>query len=202
MNTLGNKGNSTVVTDHIFYDYDPSAVEYYQYPVPTMQMKHPHHGVDTGGTTVQVVGWNFLYKSEYGIVPHCRFGDKIVRAYFYSTVRITCESPPNDQTGVKMPFEISLNGVDFSSTGQTFSYYTQPEITNITPDAAPANGGTEVYMVGKNFPNMEGGSEFNCRFSPTNTKASPKKMPATWLNSTHISCISPGGWSEGDSMKL
>jgi len=57
-------------------------------------------------------------------------------------------------------------------------------------------------LIGKNFPNMEGGSEFNCRFTPTNTKASAKTMPATWLNSTAIMCISPGGWSQGDKMKL
>jgi hypothetical protein len=32
MNTLGQKTNMTVLTDHIFYDYDPSSVEFYQYP--------------------------------------------------------------------------------------------------------------------------------------------------------------------------
>ena len=32
MNTLGSKGNQTVTKDHVFYDYDPSAVEFYQYP--------------------------------------------------------------------------------------------------------------------------------------------------------------------------
>jgi len=29
MNTLGSKTNQTVLTDHIFYDYDPSSVEFY-----------------------------------------------------------------------------------------------------------------------------------------------------------------------------
>ena len=202
MNTLGSKVNQTVVTDHVFYDYDPSSVEFYQYPEHTFVYKHPNFGVDTGGTIVEIVGYSFLYKAEYGIVPHCRFGDKIVRATFWSTVRLTCESPPNDQTGVAHPFQISLNGVDWVNSKETFTYFTQPKIHDVTPDAAPASGGTEVYMVGENFPNMEGGSEFNCRFSPTNTKASPKTMPATWLNSTHIMCISPGGWSEGDKMKI
>jgi len=32
INTLGMKGNSTLTTEHVFYDYDPSAVEFYQYP--------------------------------------------------------------------------------------------------------------------------------------------------------------------------
>ena len=33
---------------------------------------------------------------EYGIVPHCKIGPKVVRAKFFSTVRIVCMSPPND----------------------------------------------------------------------------------------------------------
>ena len=117
MNTLGHRGNFTVVSDHTFYDYDPSAVEFYQYPQPTLVAKHPNYGVNVGGTIVEVIGYSFLYKAEYGIVPHCKFGDKIVRAYFFSTVRLVCESPPSDQIGVALPFEISLNGVDWTSTG-------------------------------------------------------------------------------------
>lgn len=202
MDTLGNKGNQTVTKDHVFYDYDPSAVEFYQYPQCTMLMKHPNYGVDVGGTAVEVVGFSFLYKSEYGIVPHCKFGDKIVRAYFDSTVRLVCHSPPTTQTGVPLSFEVSLNGVDWTTTGQTFEYYTEPVITHVSPDAAPANGGTEVYFHGENFPNMQGGSEFNCRFTPTNSKASAKKMDAKWISDKLIMCVSPGGWSEGDKMKI
>lgn len=36
------------------------------------------------------------YMPEYGIVPHCKIGPKVVRAKFFSTVRIVCMSPPND----------------------------------------------------------------------------------------------------------
>jgi len=72
----------------------------------------------------------------------------------------------------------------------------------ITPDAAPAEGGTEIYFIGQNFPEMEGGSEFNCKFTPTNSKMAPKTMAAQWLNSTAIMCMSPGGWSEGDKMRV
>jgi len=201
MNTLGPKVGTTVYNDHIFYDYDPSSVEFYQYPAPTLVKKHPHYGVDTGGTMVEIIGYSFLYKAEYGIVPHCKFGDKIVRAYFYSTVRLVCESPPNDEK-VALSFEVSLNGVDWSTTGQTFTYYKEPQITNLTPDAGPASGGTEVFIQGNNFPNMEGGSEFNCRFTPTNTHATAKTMSAEWIDSQNIKCVSPGGWSEGDKMKV
>jgi len=167
-----------------------------------MLFKHPNYGVDIGGTAVEIVGYSFLYKAEYGIVPHCKFGDKIVRAHFDSTVRLVCHSPPNANVGVPLSFEVSLNGVDWTTTGQTFEYYIEPKISHVSPDAAPANGGTEVYFHGENFPNMEGGSEFNCRFTPTNTKAAPKKMNAQYISDKLIMCVSPGGWSEGDKMKI
>lgn len=61
---------------------------------------HPHQGPTRGNTKVEVVGLDFRYMPEYGVVPHCKFGDKIVRATFESTVRIVCYSPPNDKVGV------------------------------------------------------------------------------------------------------
>jgi hypothetical protein len=70
------------------------------------------------------------------------------------------------------------------------------------PDSGPAGGGTEIFIRGKDFPRMQGGDSFNCKFSPTNVRAPPKIMPATWLNDTYIKCITPGGWSKGDQMKL
>jgi hypothetical protein len=41
-----------------------------------------------GGSSVEVVGWDFRFMPEYGLVPHCKFGDKILRARFDSNVRL------------------------------------------------------------------------------------------------------------------
>jgi len=201
-NTVGWKTNVTEVTDYIYHDYQASNVEFYEYKQPTLFQKHPNNGVSTGGTKVEVEGYDFRYQAEYGVVPHCKFGNKIVRAVYDSTVRIVCYSPPSDVVDHPVPFEISLNGVDWTESGQQFSYYIEPAMYDAFPDSGPANGGTEIFIRGKNFPNMVGGQEFNCRFSPTNVRAAPKIMPATYLNDTYIKCVTPGGWSKGDQMKL
>lgn len=62
---------------------------------------------------------------EYGVVPHCRFGKKIVRAQFDSTVRIVCIAPPvpNLEEDDDTSLWVSLNGVDFADTGVKFTYY-------------------------------------------------------------------------------
>jgi hypothetical protein len=63
------------------------------YKNPTVLRMHPRSGLTKGDTLVEVIGYNFKYMPEYGIVPHCKFGDKVVRAFFDSTVRLACKSP-------------------------------------------------------------------------------------------------------------
>jgi len=188
--------------DYIYHEFNPSHVEFFQYIQPTFKFKHPDQGISEGGTLVEVVGFDFRYKPEYGVVPHCKFGDKIVRAWYDSTVRIVCRSPPSDTVGVPLPFTVSLNGVDWLEMDQTFSYYIQPELYTAQPDAGPSSGGTEIYFTGKNFPQMDNPELFKCRFTPTNSKSPPRNMPGIWLNDTTIMCTTPGGWNEGDKMSL
>ncbi len=117
-----------------FYEYDPSNVEFYYYKDCVTKQMGPHSALTAGGTPVSVIGAWYKYMPEYGVVPHCRFGNKIVRAQFDSTVRIVCVAPPqpiSDEFSDNS-FWVSLNGVDFIETGFTFSYYEQPIIYDIT----------------------------------------------------------------------
>jgi len=74
----------------VLYNYEPSSVEFYSYKEPSVQKMHPTSGLTKGGTFVEIIGTWFRYMPEYGIVPHCRFGDKIVRAHYDSSVRLVC----------------------------------------------------------------------------------------------------------------
>jgi hypothetical protein len=40
----------------------------------------PKAGLTRGGTRLEVSGAWFKYMPEYDIVPHCKIGDKVVRA--------------------------------------------------------------------------------------------------------------------------
>jgi len=101
-----------------------------------------------------------------------------------------------------IPFEVSLNGVDWSNTGYKFTYYETPNVDSISPNCGPEAGGTMVYIKGSNFTNISNPSEFNCRFSPISLTIPPKKMPGIYINSTTIMCASPGGWGQGDAVNL
>lgn len=191
-----------IVKTYTLYEFDPSSVEYYHYKDCIVKDMQPHSGLILGGTLVSVSGAWFKYMPEYGVVPHCKFGDKIVRAEFDSTVRIVCRAPPGEELGVLIPFEVSLNGVDFTDSGLKFSYYDVPILTSISPSLGPEAGGTLIYINGANFTNISNPQEFNCKFTPIGIPIPPKKVTGIYLNSTTIMCASPGGWGQGVAVKL
>lgn len=113
--------NSTHNTDN--YYFSNSLVEYYYYKNPVVTKIEPTSGLKEGGTPIEVSGAWFDLKLQYGLVPHCKIGDKIIRGSFHSTVRIICITPPNDNIINPLPVKISLNGINWVDTGFTFSYY-------------------------------------------------------------------------------
>lgn len=193
---------NNVVRNYTYYDFNPSYVEYYYYRQPTIVGINPTTGISTGGTPISIIGTQMEYFAEYGVVPHCKIGDVVVRAQWDSNERIVCSSPAHSTLGEKMTVYVSLNGIDWVDTGFKFSYYEEPSINDVFPDMGPVGGGTEVYLFGNKFTNMTGHKEFNCRFTPSNTLIKPKTMKAEYHNSSTVSCKTPGGWSEGDLMKL
>jgi hypothetical protein len=62
------------------YEYVLSYVEYYYYESPVVKKVYPKSGLTRGGTRLEVSGAWFKYMPEYGIVPHCKIGDKVSRA--------------------------------------------------------------------------------------------------------------------------
>lgn len=57
------------------YTYAPSSVEFYSYRLPNVLRIFPTAGYSKGGTLVEILGTWFDYAPQYGIVPHCKFGD-------------------------------------------------------------------------------------------------------------------------------
>jgi len=104
-----------------------------------------------------------------------------------------------------LDFEISLNGVDFTSSGLKYSYMIEPVIYNISADSGQARGGTVIYINGKNFPRIinsshgrrlasAGSYDMHVRFRPQSLNMAAKYTPCNWLNDTTLEVITPGGW--------
>lgn len=178
-------------------------MEFYHYKQETTVDIYPKHGLIQGGTPISVMGYDYRYWPEWGVVPHCKFGDKIVKGNFDSSVRIVCVSPPGLAVGVDLPFSVSLNGHDWTESTISYSYYKQPQIFSYSPDSGQSTGGTEVFFKGKNFPNLTDIRECNARLKPRSDDSMEAKIvPVEWLNDTMLKITVPGGWSKGDKMDL
>ena len=70
---------NTVNKTWTYFQYDPSNVEFYFYKECIVKDMKPHTALTLGGTKIEVIGSWFQYMPEYGVIPHCKFGDKVVR---------------------------------------------------------------------------------------------------------------------------
>lgn len=162
-------------------------------------------GLTVGGTPIEVSGAWFDERLEYGVIPYCMIGEKVVRAKFHSTVRIICYSPPNDNINLALPVKVSLNGVDFVDSGFFFSYYIQPELSGLSPNAGPYEGGTEIMLKGNLFSNITSPETVKCKFTFKNGTAgfretAPKMMAAFYIDKNTMMCLSPNGFLGGDKV--
>ena len=146
--------------------------EYYYYPQVYVDSFYPSSSMSAGGGKVTVIGAWFQYRPEYGLIPYCKFGDKIVKADYLSTVRIVCEIPPSDVEFNKVIFSVSLNGEDWVEAEKPFRYYgdfKNAHFDKIHPNSGPTTGGTHIKIYGKGFTALFDDSELLCQFEPVDT---------------------------------
>ena len=82
-------------------------MEYFYYIQPTVKYMWPTGGTVNGGSLIVMEGQWFKFRPEYGVVPYCRFGQKIVRGRWLNTVRVLCPSPSTDQGNSKVTVSVS-----------------------------------------------------------------------------------------------
>ena len=128
-----------------------------------------------GGTLVQIFASNLR---NFGGLS-CRFGSTVVPGRFISVSELECLAPPASP-GI-VPFDISLNLLDFSASGLSFLFQAVASVLSIMPNIGLDVGGTPVFVTGSNFVNS---SAARCRFGS-------KVVVANFLSDSTLFCISP-----------
>ncbi|KAG2921017.1 hypothetical protein PC115_g9634 [Phytophthora cactorum] len=110
---------------------------------------YPLTGSTEGGTTVFISGKHFDNVYRYW----CRFGDNTehVGATIVSDEELICISPSFAFSTGEVVIYLSVNGRDFVSTNQTFSYQVKPQIFKISPTRGSMDASTMVTVTGAGF---------------------------------------------------
>ncbi|CAM9110992.1 unnamed protein product, partial [Choristocarpus tenellus] len=147
-------------------------------PVLSLSAMNPRVGPLNGSTIVKVSGSGFMNDSSLS----CRFGSRLVTAVPESTNEIHCVTPPAMNYGV-VAVEVVENGNSFTSSGWSFNYLPDVEVTSEGPLAGPEYGGTIVTLIGLGF---LGQTYIICEFGSHRSR-----VPGRWLGGTAFECKSP-----------
>lgn len=144
-------------------DFSSSAVRYLYTNRTSLRGLRPTEVLATGQVPVLVTGSNFLNTATLA----CRFGTISVRASFLSPWLISCMAPSHSaqprlqRTVGVFPVEVSVNGVDYTDSGQTIEYIQANPAGHYTRAWAPASCPNGTYCAGvssSNFSSCEPGS--------------------------------------------
>lgn len=153
----------------------------------------PTSGSNAGGTPVVLRGFGFGNASKLT----CGFGQqdgKILSspAVHMSPGKAACSSPARLTSHTNTPLRngrpfrvsvtVSLNGADFTSRGLQYTYVDPVEVIALFPATGPANGGTDISVVGRHFLPTKG---LSCRFGASVTSK------AQFVSSSELRCVSP-----------
>lgn len=150
--------------------------------VPPIRLSgvNPPQSGEEGGVTVVVAGENFIASPSLS----CRFGDQdATPASFLSRTWVSCLVPASLKGPREVRVTISNNGQDFSGgSSLDFTYLPAFTVTQIAPDAGPADGGTEVTLTGTGLSET---GPWACIF------AENVAVPAMQLPGGYLRCKSP-----------
>ena len=138
---------------------------------------------------VEVVlrGSGFMLLGEGQLV--CSVNGAVVAGTLLDPSRLACTVPAAAAPGT-VAVAVSLNGGEpgtFSLSAASYTYYEQPTLQSISPDAGLAEGGTQVTVAGRGFdrlPTADGLPNLDllrCQFSEVSSSVS-------FVNATHVVC--------------
>lgn len=147
-------------------------------PLLSVNSIEPSWGFEDEETKVTLHGSGFANTSELACSLG-RDGTRLV-ANFVSTAVMSCTVPMATTKG-EYEVEVTINGLEFSSGGNTYSVEEGPSVLSIVPSSGPNWGGEAVHVKGFNFKHTQ---ELGCLFGA-------KAVFARWESPTSLWCISP-----------
>lgn len=128
----------------------------------------------------------------------CQFDDagnlSSVSAFFDAEREsVFCTAPTTVAMGMRktVAVELSLNGVDFTTSNQSITYHPNPTLTSLSPSVGPSSGATRVLLRGT----FDTQLAWTCRFGGAHAEAIVVNTTAALINTTEATTIASDGSS-------
>eukprot|EP00698_Gefionella_okellyi_P025823 TRINITY_DN9606_c0_g1_i1.p1 TRINITY_DN9606_c0_g1~~TRINITY_DN9606_c0_g1_i1.p1 ORF type:complete len:5899 (-),score=1194.87 TRINITY_DN9606_c0_g1_i1:131-16627(-) len=164
-------------------------VPYLYYPnTVTTTNTFPQSSFQTGGTSVEVVGTNFVNTGQIFV----RFNQSNVLlpvfATYMSTTKVAILTPIFELQPPLVYVDVALNGQQYTNNRVPFSIYAQNvSISGTAPLSGPNNSGYVISVMGLGFVNT---GNIQIQFSNPSL-AAPVIVTGSFSQFTLISCIAP-----------
>lgn len=126
---------------------DTAADDYTYHAPPTITNLSPDEGPTAGGTVVTITGTNFGGLSGPAAV---RFGATNATGYTVLNATTIAATAPAG-TGTQQVSVVTPGGTTANTAADDYTYVPVPTVTNVSPGAGPAAGGTSLTVTGTNL---------------------------------------------------
>ena len=177
-------------------DFTDSLGVLFEY-VPSFDLRsiEPMVGSTDGGTLIRVHGVGFDTAQNVS----CVVNGSVVQTLVETARSLTCTAPLAVEAG-EVRIELTVNGVDMSSSTASFRYHWPVEVTSVYPISAPESGGSRLLVTGSGFTDTD---TLACVFVLSPGRHESRIMSiAVYLSDNIISCASPKGSVGGAELRV
>jgi hypothetical protein len=144
---------------------------------PTIVSVNPNSGNILGGSSVTIVGTNFIADGTGGGIVVTFNGQPATSVVIVDRQTITCVTPAFAATGA---VDVVVTRGSKSATLAGSFYVYETVVTGITPTHGPLAGGTSVLISGYNF-----------KIGSSVTFGGAAATNVIWIDAEHIRCTTP-----------
>lgn len=183
---IANNGVDFTNSLGVFFEYVPSF---------GLRSVEPTVGSTDGGTLLRVHGIGFDTAENVS----CVVNGSVVQTLVETARSLTCIAPLAVEAG-EVKVELTVNGVDMSSSTAIFRYHWPVEVASVYPISAPESGGSRLLVTGSGFTDTD---TLACVFVLSPGRHETRVMStAVYLSDNIISCSSPKGGVSGAEIRV
>ncbi|XP_070555318.1 plexin-A3-like [Ptychodera flava] len=167
-----------------------TSTENFEWRVPTIETFSPRKGPMSGGTLVEILGTDLLFRSD----PQIVIGDQPCQTMESSTdTKLQCKTSPVQDANIQSLISINYKGNDLEYIAESrdkYTYTEDPTVSQISPTRVFLGGGFLHDVVGTNLDTVAG-PNFVVAMTENNVQTAEWSSPCEVKTPTFMQCPTP-----------